>query len=92
MSSRTQQRQSAQTVGQTGSDPWVMAAAGSVVLSLVTFFVARDRETGIFVGLWAPTILAFASYFNQREVEERLNRAMEGSGVIERVEKIVQGR
>lgn len=69
-----------------------MASAASVVLSLFMFFVARDREMGIFVGLWPPTILAFASYFRQRRMRETMDRAMAGGGVIDRVEKIVQGR
>lgn len=77
---------------ETGTDPWILASAASVVLSLFMFFVARDREMGIFVGLWPPTFLAFASYFQQTRMHDMMERAMGGSGMIERVEKIVQGR
>ena len=77
---------------QTGSNPWILASAGSVVLSWFMFFVARDREMGLFVGLWAPTFLAFASYFRQTRMHDTINRAMGGGGMMERVEKMVQGR
>lgn len=63
-----------------------------MALSLFTFFVARNREMGIFVGLWPPTILAFGSYFRQGRMNEKMDRAMGRTGVIERVEKMVQGQ
>ncbi|MBX0296720.1 hypothetical protein [Haloarcula nitratireducens] len=69
-----------------------MASAVSVVLALFVYFVNKDREMGIFIGLWAPTILAFASYFKQQRMYEAMNRLLEREGVIDRVEKIVQGR
>ena len=40
---------------------------GSSLVSIVAaiyLFLSGKRDTGIFVGLWAPTILAFATYFN----------------------------
>lgn len=81
-----------ETATQTRADPLILASAGSVALALFTFFVARDREVGIFIGLWAPTILAFGSYFRQRRMIETLDRALGKTGVIERVEQIVQGQ
>lgn len=69
-----------------------MASVASVVLSLVLFFGARNREAGIFVGLWAPTFLAFASYFKQTRMHDTLDRAMGRGGIVERVEQMVQGR
>lgn len=92
MSSRTQKREAMRAAEQTGSDPWIVASAASVVLSWVMFFVARDREMGIFVGLWAPTFLAFASYFRQTRMHDTLNRAMGREGIMGRVEQMVQGR
>ncbi len=35
--------------------------AGSIVLSLCLYFTGR-KEAGIFVGLWAPTILNLGLY------------------------------
>ena len=53
--------------------PALPAAAASVGLSWYYFFVRGDRERGLFVGLWPPTILAFASYANQRRMRRQLD-------------------
>jgi len=40
---------------------------GSSLVSIVTaiyLFFSGKRDTAIFVGLWAPTILGFAAFFN----------------------------
>ena len=92
MSSRNQQQQAMEVAEETGTDPWILLSAGSVVLSWYTFFVARDREMGLFVGLWPPTFLAFASYFEQTRMHDTMNRAMGGGGIVERVEQMVQNR
>lgn len=79
------------TAQKTGSDPAVVAAAASVLLSWYYFFVKGDRERGIFVGLWPPTIFAFVSYFQQTQMKNRLDRVMgqDPSGVRETVQRIV---
>lgn len=75
---------------ETGTDPAVLAAAGSVLLSWYYFFVQGDRERGIFVGLWPPTILAFASYFAQTRIHDRVEEAMgQSGGVRESVQRMV---
>ena len=76
---------------QTSSNPTIMASVGSIVLSWYLFFVAGDREGGLFVGLWAPTILAFGSYFRQTRMHAKLDQAMGRGGIVERVEQMVQG-
>lgn len=53
-------------------DPLVLAAAASVGLSWYQFFIRGNRELGTFIGLWPPTLLAFASYFNQKRMEEKM--------------------
>jgi hypothetical protein len=35
----------------------------SIIVAIFLFFSGK-RDTGIFVGLWAPTILGFAAYYN----------------------------
>ncbi|ELY53878.1 hypothetical protein [Natronococcus jeotgali] len=60
-------------VGQQAMGPALMASLASVGLSWYYFFVRGDRERGLFVGLWPPTILAFASYFNQRKMRQQLD-------------------
>lgn len=72
-----QQRQQAAEEAAAGAstDPAIVASAASVVLAWYQFFVRGNREMGLFVGLWPPTILAFASYFNQTRMADRLRRA-----------------
>lgn len=62
----------AQEMGEQAMGPAVMAAVASVGLSWYYFFLRGDRQRGLFVGLWPPTILAFASYFKQREMHQSL--------------------
>jgi hypothetical protein len=51
-------------------DPIAIAAIASVFLSLFTYYVRGNREQGIFMGLWAPTLLGLASYVDGRTDEE----------------------
>jgi hypothetical protein len=47
--------------GQTGRDPIVMAAAASVLLAWYQYYVRGNKEHGLFIGLWPPTMLAFSN-------------------------------
>ncbi len=76
---------------RTGRDPSVLAAGAAVVLAQYHFFIRGNRELGLFVGLWPPTILAFASYFNDRRILQRLSSGP-ASGIRESVERMVRGR
>lgn len=58
-----------------GTDPAVLAAGASVLLSWHLYFMKGNRALGLFVGLWPPTILAFASYFSQTEMSDVINEA-----------------
>ena len=58
-----------------GSDPAILAAGASVALALYVYYVQGDKQQGIFVGHWAPTILAFASYLREKGIDEQLDRA-----------------
>lgn len=84
-----------QATQETTTDPAVMAAGASVLLSWFYFFVRGDRQRGLFVGLWPPTILAFASYFEQTRMSDRLKHATgaagSASGIRESVQRMVQG-
>lgn len=64
--------QAAEEVGEQIMGPAFLASAASVGLSWYYFFLRGERERGLFVGLWPPTILAFASYFNQRKMRQQL--------------------
>ena len=78
---RSQQRgrQAQEAAAETGTDPAIVASAASVVLAWYQFFVRGNREMGLFVGLWPPTILAFASYFNQTRMADQLRSASSGT-------------
>jgi hypothetical protein len=55
------------------TDLAILASAASVALSWYQFFGRGNKMQGIFVGLWPPTILAFASYFKQKQMEQKLS-------------------
>jgi hypothetical protein len=45
------------------SDYFILSAAIiSMALSIILWFTI-DRESGVFVGLWVPSILGFGAYF-----------------------------
>lgn len=81
-----------EATAETGTDPAVIASAASVGLSWYYFFAKGDREMGLFVGLWPPTIMAFASYFNQTRMSNMLKRATGRGGITESVQRMVQGK
>ena len=47
----------------------ILASMLSVVLSLYIYFVSGDKELGIFVGLWAPTLILAT-----KEIENMLEK------------------
>ncbi|ELY38347.1 hypothetical protein [Natronorubrum tibetense] len=72
LSERDVSEQTAEEVGEELMGPAAIASAASVGLSLYYFFIRGERQLGAFVGLWPPTILAFASYHNQRKMRNQL--------------------
>ena len=52
-------------------DPIALAAMGSVALAWFQFYVRKKRTHGLFIGLWAPTLLAMASYVDRRANESQ---------------------
>lgn len=91
MATRGQQQEAMRAAEQTGMDPAVMASAASVALSWYFFFVKGDKLRGLFVGLWPPTFLAFASYFEQTRMSEMMDQTM-GGGVVESLERVMARR
>jgi hypothetical protein len=57
-------------------DPIVAMAAGSVLLAWYEFYVKGDKMDGIFVGLWAPSLLAMASYVQQKSIVNKFKRGI----------------
>ena len=73
---RRRQQQATEAATETGTDPAVIAAAASVMLAWYEYFVQGNKALGLFIGLWPPTIFAFASYFNQTRMSDQLRRMM----------------
>lgn len=57
-------------------DPIATAAAGSVILSWFLFYIRGNKEHGLFVGLWAPTLLAGASYLQQKDLMRKSRKVL----------------
>jgi len=49
---------------------WLTAAFVSFVASVATWFLA-DRLTGVFIGLWVPSILSLAALLSPPSVTAR---------------------
>ena len=81
----------AQEVGSDAMGPAVVASAASVALAWYYFFVKGDRQRGLFIGLWPPTILAFASYFNQRRMRNQLDAITQPGTTIRKAIDSVMG-
>lgn len=62
------------SVPMSAGDPVAMAAAVSVAFSWYKFYVRGEKHDGIFVGLWAPTLLAAASYLQQKDVVRKIKK------------------
>ncbi|PSP54834.1 hypothetical protein BRC82_08660 [Halobacteriales archaeon QS_1_67_19] len=75
----------------TATDATVLAAATSVALALHQFFVRGNRMQGIFIGLWPPTILAFASYYNQQRIEQAV-KSIGPSRLMDSIEQVLGNR
>jgi hypothetical protein len=55
-----------------GRDPVVIAAAGSVLLAWYQFYVRGNKEHGLFIGLWPPTMLALSNAVRINEISEKI--------------------
>lgn len=57
-------------------DPVVAAAVGSVLYAWYQFYIKEDSEKGLFIGLWAPTLLAAAGYLQQRDMVRKVKQGL----------------
>lgn len=57
-------------------DPVVAAAIGSVLFAWYQFYIKGDTETGLFVGLWAPTLLSAAGYIQQKDAVRKFKQGL----------------
>jgi hypothetical protein len=73
-----QEKETAKEVGmKTGRDPVVLAAAGSVLLAWYQYYVRGNKEHGLFIGLWPPTLLAFSNAVNIKKITHKLENKTE---------------
>jgi hypothetical protein len=89
MQNSEQMQETREATKRTAIDPMVMAAGASVLLAWAVFYGKGDKEQGLFIGLWPPTLLAFASYFRQNKMEEKLDR-QGASGIVRRVQQAIE--
>ncbi len=83
------------TTMEAGADTALIASVVSVGLALYAYFARGDRELGIFVGLWAPTILTLSNHFKQRDIEQQIQSiplSAPAGNVRETIEELIQSR
>lgn len=89
MQDKSQTQETQQATKRSALDPMVLAAGASVLLSWAVFYGKGDKEQGLFVALWPPTLLAFASYFRQSQLQEQLeNQGV--TGIVRRVQQAIE--
>jgi hypothetical protein len=44
----------------------LLSVAGSIIYSSFLFFLCNKPLTGIFIGLWAPTLMGIINYINTK--------------------------
>lgn len=66
----------AESTPMSAGDPVATAAGMSVLYAWYKFYIKGDAEGGIFVGLWAPTLLAAASYLQQKDIVRKFRQGL----------------
>jgi len=66
----------AESVPMSVGDPVATAAGAAVLYSWYKFYVRGDKLGGIFVGLWPPTLLAAASYLQQKNIVQKFKKGL----------------
>jgi len=68
-----QETEATRDVGtSTGRDPILIAAIGSVFLAWYQYYVRGNREHGLFIGLWPPTLLAFSNAVRINDISQKM--------------------
>ena len=68
------EKEVAKDVGKkTGLDPVIVAAVGSVMLAWFQYYVRGNKEHGLFIGLWSPTLLAFSNAVRINEITTKID-------------------
>ena len=52
--------------------PVILAAMGSVFLAWYQYYIRGNKEHGLFIGLWPPTLLAFSNAIRINDISRKL--------------------
>lgn len=86
--SQEKDTEDAREVGMgTERDPIVLAAAGSVLLAWYQFYIRGNKEAGLFIGLWPPTMLAFSNAIRINNIDQKME-----SSAMNFLERLMQNR
>ncbi len=72
-----EREETAESTFELGADSQLAMAGLSVLLSWYLYHIRGNRQLGLFVGLWPPTQLAFASYMKVTAINNKLEEMME---------------
>ena len=72
MASQRQMEEAKEIGERTGRDPVIIAAVGSVLLAWFQYYVRGNKEHGMFIGLWPPTLLAFSNAIRINAIDEKV--------------------
>ena len=75
-SSETDVEEVAENTPMSAGDPVALLAAASVVYSWYLFYIEENKQQGIFVGLWAPTLLTASNYLQQKHLVEKFKSGL----------------
>lgn len=59
-------------VEMTARHPVILAAMGSVFLAWYQYYIRGNKEHGLFIGLWPPTMLAFSNAIRLNDISRKL--------------------
>lgn len=67
------EKDAAEDVGKrTARDPVILAAMGSVFLAWYQYYIRGNKEHGLFIGLWPPTLLAFSNAVRINDISRKV--------------------
>jgi hypothetical protein len=69
-------KESAEAAFDPMAEPVVLASVASIAFSWYLYYIKEDETHGLFVGLWAPTLLGAANYFKNLRVAEKLDAGL----------------
>lgn len=73
-----------------GADLALAASAASVLLAWYQFYLKGNKTQGLFIGLWPPTILAFAGYLNEKAIIDKLDQSLlRSTGGFDSIRKMI---